>query len=90
MSQARRASIVISFVALVLTLGTAACTDEDFENAKVHKCNVERLQRELAAHPGDVALTQQLEETVADLTSVVDGASNPSSVREKLAEYTCP
>ena len=67
-----------------------ACRDEDFENAKVHKCRMEEISAQLAKQPGDAALQAQLTETSEMLRNVVDGSPNPERLRSKLAGYRCP
>ncbi len=79
----------ILLVALA-TVFVGACTDEDFENAKVHYCNAQRLAREAEQRPGDVELQRQLTDTRAMLDNVLQGASNPDGVRAKLRDVTCP
>ena len=74
-------------VAMLLASGCGK--DEAFENAKVHKCNLEKYVAEAKAAPDDKRLMESVKETTSMLSIVVEGASDPAALRAKLATHKC-
>ena len=82
------AKLILGF-SVALLLGSGCGKDEAFENAKVHKCNLEKYMAEAQPAPDDKRVMEKVKETTSMLSIVVEGASDPTALRAKLAAHKC-
>ncbi len=69
----------------------AACgvNRDDLANAMTHRCEMERLEREMEAQPESQQLRAEYMERAEFLRIVVEGAADPEQLRAAMGETPC-
>jgi hypothetical protein len=76
-------------IGAALLLGCSCGKDATFENAKVHKCNLEKYVAAAKAAPNDTGAMDKVTQTTMLLDAIVERAPDPGAMRAKLAAYAC-
>ena len=82
----------VRLVCLAALSSLAACgyTREELTMATVHTCEMQRLEREMAAHPQERdSLLAEFQTRLRYLDIVVDLARSPESLRDAVREAAC-
>ena len=76
-------------IGAALLLCSGCGKDETFENAKVHRCNLEKFVAVAKAAPDDTKAMDDVTQTTMLLNAVVEHAPDPAALRAKLAAHVC-
>ena len=76
-------------IGAALLLGCSCGKDKTFENAKVHRCNLEKYVAAAKAAPNDTKAMDDVTQTTTLLNAVIEGAPDPAALRAKLAAHVC-
>jgi hypothetical protein len=71
------------------TLVGCGPSGEQIDNAMIHRCEMERLEAEMAAAPERTDLRDEYVQRGSFLRDVVETSNDPERLREILAERSC-
>lgn len=82
--------LILSCVLLVSAFASGCGpTSTEISDAMTHRCEMERLEAEMAADPSRTDLREQYIERGEFLRMVIEGTGSPDRMRKILAERTC-